>query len=85
LVEAKRFSPDRPVGVDFVRALYGARNLRRVSQVVLATSSYISGVAKNEFSQVVPWELDFIERNKLLSWCKCFGAVNLGNITEDQL
>ena len=77
LVEAKRFKPDRPVGINLVRALYGVRSIRTASQVVLATSSYVSRPAKREFSRVIPWELDFIERDKILNWCKRYRSVQL--------
>ncbi len=66
LIEAKRWSPDRPISVSIVRSLYGLRASQSFSQVVLATSSYVSLPAKKEFVHVVPWELDFIERDTIL-------------------
>jgi restriction endonuclease len=77
LVEAKRFSPNRPVGVDIVRSLYGVKSLYSVSQVVLVTSSYVTSDAKKQFNRVIPWELDFIERDKILEWCKNYRGVDL--------
>jgi hypothetical protein len=77
LVEAKRYSPDRTVGVDVVRSLYGIRTLRAASQVVLATSTTVSADAKKEFSRVIPWELDFLERDKILQWCRQSGSVRI--------
>lgn len=70
LVEAKRWAPDKPVGVGVVRALYGIRAANSASQVVLATSSYVSLAARKEFKRVIPWELDFLERDTILRWCK---------------
>lgn len=78
LVEAKRWSPNRPVGVSIVRSLYGLRASQSFSQVVLATSSYVSQPAKQEFMKVVPWELDFIERDAILRWCKTYTEVDVG-------
>lgn len=78
LVEAKRWAPDRPVGVGVVRSLYGVRAANSASQVVLATSSYVTAAAKQEFAKVVPWELDFLERQRILDWCISHGAVELG-------
>lgn len=77
LAEAKRYAPDRPVGVEILRALYGVRTLNAASQVVLATSSRVSAVAKAEFARVTPWELDFIERDAILDWCRRNGGVDL--------
>ena len=79
LIEAKRFSPERPVGVHVVRALYAVKALNSVSQVILATSSRVSRPAKIEFSRVIPWELDFIERDAILEWCRRYGAVKLAD------
>jgi restriction system protein len=77
LVEAKRFAPDCPVGVGIVRSVYGVRALRHASQVIIATSSYVSEDAKREFIHVVPWELDFVEREQILSWCMRSKAVTI--------
>ena len=77
LVEVKRYTPDYSVGVAIVRALYGLRTLHSASQVILATSSHISRDAKREFERVVPWELDFIERDAILAWCRKHGGVDL--------
>ena len=78
LIQAKRFAPDRPVGVEIVRSLYGLRMLRSASQVVLVTSSYVTRDAKTEFQRVVPWELDFLERDRVLEWCKNYTSIRLG-------
>lgn len=80
LVEAKRFAPDRPVGVNIIRALYGIKAANAVSQVVLATTSHVSRDARKEFAHVVPWELDFLERDAILSWCRNYGTVNFSGV-----
>jgi len=77
LIEAKRWRPDRPVGVGIIRSLYSVRLSHPASQVVLATSSHVSSDAKREFARVVPWELDFLERDAILSWCKQSSAVSI--------
>lgn len=77
LVEAKRWSPDRPVGVGIVRSLYGLRGSQSASKVILATSSTVSTVSKMEFQRVIPWELDFIERDAILDWCKAYPQIRL--------
>ncbi len=75
LVQAKRYAPDRPVGVDIVRSLYGLRMLHSASQAVLVTSSYLTKDAKKEFQRVIPWELDFIERDRILEWCRNYSPI----------
>ena len=69
LIEVKHFAPHRPVGVGVVRALYGVKKLHYATQAILATSSYVSRDAKKEFSRVIPWEIDFVERERILEWC----------------
>lgn len=69
LVEVKHFAPNRPVGVGIVRALYGVKKLNLASKGILVTSSYVSRDARHEFSRVIPWELDFAERDKVIEWC----------------
>jgi hypothetical protein len=70
LVECKHFAPGRPVGVGIVRALYGVKMLRGASKAILATRSYVSQYAKQEFARVIPWELEMIELNRILDMCK---------------
>jgi len=77
LIEAKRYAPDHVVGVQVVRSLYGVRLLNAASQVILATSSHVSRDAKKEFERVVPWELNFIERDEILAWCHKHGGVTV--------
>jgi len=83
LVEAKRYAPDHSVGVEVVRSLYGVRVLNSASQVVLATSSYVSRDAKREFERQVPWELSFLERDEILAWCHKHGGITIsGSFTS---
>lgn len=74
LVEVKHFAPNRPVGVGIVRALYGVKKLNLASKGILVTSSYVSKDARSEFSRVIPWELDFVERDKVIEWCESYLA-----------
>jgi len=83
LVEAKRYSPERPVGVHLVRALYSVKTLNAVSQAILATSSRVSMPAKVEFARVIPWELDFLERDAILDWCKRYGTVKVDGVVRE--
>jgi restriction system protein len=72
LIEVKHFAPHRPVGVGLVRALYGVKHFQNADKVILVTSSYISDYAKKEFSRVIPWEMEFAERSKVLEWCRSY-------------
>jgi len=74
LIEAKRYSPDRPVGVGMVRELYAVRQLRHASKAMLATTSYFSPDAYREFDSVMPWELELSDYDQILDWLKAYGG-----------
>lgn len=82
LIEAKRYDPTNKVGVGIVRSLYGVRQVRHASQVVLATSSYVSEDAKREFQHVIPHELGIMERDEIIEWCRQAGQVTLTGFAE---
>ena len=69
LVEAKRFRPDRPVGVDIVRDLYAVKQIKHATKAMLATTSYISRDAKEAFRDFM-FELDFREYQDIVSWLR---------------
>jgi hypothetical protein len=69
LVETKRWHASRCIPVGVVRALYGVKQLHKVSRAMLVTTSYVSKDAKREFARVIPTEMELIERDNLLAWC----------------
>lgn len=73
LIEAKRYRPDRPVGVGIVRELYAVRQLHHASKAVLATTSCFSEDAYREFASVMPWELELSDYQQILEWLKAYG------------
>ena len=77
LIEAKRYAPWRKVSVGEIRSFYGVRQHNSASQLVLATTSCVSHDAKVEFEKVIPYELDFIERDRILDWCDQQAGVRL--------
>jgi HJR/Mrr/RecB family endonuclease len=79
LVEAKRYHPANKIPPKEIRALIGTRDIRRASQVVLATSSWVSSNAKKEFLAYIPHVLSIIERDKILEWCNSYpNVVDIG-------
>lgn len=50
--ECKRYAPDRPVGVDIVRELYGIMERDRVNKGVIVTTSYFTQDAIQEAKQL---------------------------------
>ena len=70
LVQAKKYRPDRPVGVSAIRELYAVKQMNHATKAMLATTSYVSKAAKTEFRDVIPWELEFREFQDLTAWLK---------------
>jgi HJR/Mrr/RecB family endonuclease len=70
LVQAKKYKPDRPVGVSAIRELYAVKHINHATKAMLATTSYVSKAAKTEFRDVIPWELEFREFQDLTVWLK---------------
>ena len=67
-VECKRYAPDRPVGVELVRQLYGVVEAERVTGGILATTSRFTRGAK-EFQYTFRTRLslrDYIDLQKIL-------------------
>jgi len=44
--------------------------LLRASQVCLVTSTYVAQPTGEQFKEVIPWELDLYERDRIIEWCK---------------
>ena len=70
LVQAKKFAPNRAVGVSAIRELYAVKQRKHASKAMLATTSYVSDVARREFYDVIPWELELKEYDDLVAWLK---------------
>lgn len=58
--------------------------LDRWHQSTTKDTSEESEYAKSEFSRVIPWELDFVERKTLIDWCRSYVSELLmdDNFTE---
>jgi HJR/Mrr/RecB family endonuclease len=66
IVECKRYAPDRPVGIEVARAIYGAKCDERFSNALLVTtSSFQRGV--EQFS-VRRWDFQLKDFKGLVEW-----------------
>lgn len=70
-VECKRYAPDRPVGVNLVRELYGVLQADRATAGIMITSSYFSREAK-EFRQNIQHQMSLKDYLDLQSWMHKF-------------
>lgn len=67
LVECKRYSPERPVGVGFVRALYGVLEHEKASRAVLATTSHFTKGAV-ALADELRWRMSLQDYEALKQW-----------------
>jgi len=67
VVECKKYSENRPVGVSYVRSLYGVKNVMNASAGILVTSSYFTAPAK-AFQQSRRFELTLRDYDSIKSW-----------------
>lgn len=65
-VECKQYAPDRPVGVNLVRELYGTISADEATAGLLITSSYFSKDAIN-FKNKVKHRLNLMDYVQLIS------------------
>lgn len=70
VVEVKKYRPDRPVGVDIVRELYGVKHLLNVSQSIVVTSSYFTKGAR-DFEQS-RYDINLIDCEQVQNWINSF-------------
>lgn len=67
LVEAKRYNPKRPVGVELVRNLYGTLCHEQANSAMLVTSSYFSPDAK-EFQKQHVYQISLKDYQDIVKW-----------------
>jgi len=69
LIECKRYSEDRKVGIVPVRALYGVKTDEKATKAILATTSGFSRDAL-EFFERHRWELEGRDFSGIVDWLK---------------
>jgi hypothetical protein len=70
IVECKRYSPERPVGLEIARALYGAKTIEHYTNALLVTTSYFEkGVLKLAGRQ---WDFQLRDYEGLVKWLNSY-------------
>lgn len=69
LVECKKYSPHRRVGIDIVRSLYGVLNIQRASHAMIATTSSFTGGARN-FEKQYQFQMSLRDHADIINWMK---------------
>jgi restriction endonuclease Mrr len=70
VVECKRYGPERPVGPDLVRLLYGVVERERATKGLLVTSSYFTTDAEREAKQELAYRLSLRDGAGVADWIK---------------
>jgi transcriptional regulator with XRE-family HTH domain len=69
VVECKRYSPDRPVGVGIVRELYGVIQAERLTGGIVATTSYFTADVR-QFTAPLSYQLSLADFHAVRSWIR---------------
>jgi restriction endonuclease Mrr len=70
VVECKRYGPNRPVGPDLVRLLYGVVERERATKGLLVTSSYFTVEAEREAQEELAYRLALRDGTAVSEWIK---------------
>ena len=65
--ECKRYAPQYPVGVDYVRSLYGIVELEKATKGILATTSYFTSGAE-KFAREVKYRIGLNDYDDIKDW-----------------
>jgi HJR/Mrr/RecB family endonuclease len=73
LIQCKRYSPRKQVGVEVVRSLFGTMALHGVNRGIVVTTSHFTKQATDEARRVREmcrdrWTLDLIDSDALVNW-----------------
>lgn len=78
IVDCKRYSPTKHIGVEIVRAMYGAGEQLRATMSMIATTSFFTRPAI-EFQRSVKHRLSLKDYNDLHAWLGSYGQSTLVN------
>jgi HJR/Mrr/RecB family endonuclease len=67
LIECKRYSPHRKVGVAHVRELYAVKTIERATKAILATTSMFTADARR-LEQKLIYELELKDKDAIVNW-----------------
>lgn len=73
LLEAKAYSPERRVGIDVVRKLYGVVERERATHGILATTSSFTSGAVNE-ARALRYRVSLADFGKICDWLRDYRA-----------
>ncbi len=66
-VECKRYAPDRPVGVDIVRNVYGVQKIHKANKSLIVTTSHFTQPAMKE-QELISRELELKDHLSIKEW-----------------
>jgi len=70
LVECKKYSPGRKIGVDIIRSFSHVINTQQANKGIIFTTSYFTRDAKREQQTFMPYLLDLRDQDDVLDWVK---------------
>lgn len=71
MIQCKRYSMTRKVGVDYVKNVWATKSEHGFHQAMLATTSTFT---RGAVSKGNLWNLNLCDHNKVLEWCREYGT-----------
>ncbi len=69
VIECKKYSPSRSVGVEQIRSLYGVKNAKGASAAILVTTSFFTEPAKT-FQKSLKYEVSLRDYDNVKNWLR---------------
>lgn len=69
IVDCKKYSVNRPIGIELVRGLYGTLNIEKASHAMIATTSRFTSDAK-QFEAQHRFQVSLKDHSDILNWMK---------------
>lgn len=66
-IECKKYSPERKVGVEIVRSVYGVQTMHRANKSMIVTTSFFTKGAKEEVRKIQP-QMDLKDFESIKKW-----------------
>ena len=67
IVDCKKYSDKRPIGIEMVRTLYGTLNIEKASHGIIATTSTFSKDAR-KFEEEYKYQISLKDHYEIYSW-----------------
>ena len=80
LIECKRYTPPKPIGIDVVQRLHGVTVAAGANKGIIATTTRITQPATNYMTETAPWLLEARDFEGIVDWLSLYQKFQFGKI-----